>query len=181
MTKKIIFPALLSLSLPFGLAIAQSSQQTATPLLLGDVLKTMSQQEISQMERDVSDTGSLSIDMDISIQAAVDNAIADGLIDIDDADDAAATLSLVSSNAEFFNFDILDAIDEVIENGTFSIDQVRQTLEGFDSLSDEGKALVGDEQFDVADTSDGSLFSQLSDSDKAIVLNNMPVVGNSQQ
>jgi len=174
--QKIVFPAVLGLWLPIGLAVAQTSSQSENPLFLGDVIKTMSQQEISQMQ----DTGSLSIDMDISIQAAIDDAIAQGVIgadDADDADDAAATLSLVSANAEFFNFDILDAIGSVIEDGTFSMDQVRQTLEGFNNLSDEGKALVGDRQFDVADTSDGSLFNQLSDADKSIVLNSMPVVG----
>jgi len=171
--QKIVFPAVLGLWLPIGLAVAQTSSQSENPLFLGDVIKTMSQQEISQMQ----DTGSLSIDMDISIQAAIDDAIAQGVIGADDADDAAATLSLVSANAEFFNFDILDAIGSVIEDGTFSMDQVRQTLEGFNNLSDEGKTLVGDRQFDVADTSDGSLFNQLSDADKSIVLNSMPVVG----
>jgi len=171
--QKIVFPAVLGLWLPIGLAVAQTSSQSENPLFLGDVIKTMSQQEISQMQ----DTGSLSIDMDISIQAAIDDAIAQGVIGADDADDAAATLSLVSANAEFFNFDILDAIGSVIEDGTFSMDQVRQTLEGFNNLSDEGKTLVGDRQFDVADTSDGSLFNQLSDADKSFVLNSMPVVG----
>jgi len=175
--QKIVFPAVLGLWLPIGLAVAQTSSQSENPLFLGDVIKTMSQQEISQMQ----DTGSLSIDMDISIQAAIDDAIAQGVIGADDADDAAATLSLVSANAEFFNFDILDAIGSVIEDGTFSMDQVRQTLEGFNNLSDEGKALVGDRQFDVADTLDGSLFNQLSDADKSIVLNSMPVVGASTQ
>ncbi len=174
---KIVFPALLGICLPLGLAVAQTNKHTDNPLFLGDVIKTMSQQEISQM----ADSGSLSIDMDISIQAAVDDAIADGVIGAEDADDAAATLSLVTANAEFFNFDILDAIGEVIENGTFSMDQIRQTLEGFNTLSDDGKALVGDSEFDVADTSDGSLFNQLSDQDKSIVLNSMPVVGANPQ
>ena len=174
---KIVFPALLGICLPLGLAVAQTNKHTDNPLFLGDVIKTMSQQEISQM----ADSGSLSIDMDISIQAAVDDAIADGVIGAEDTDDAAATLSLVTANAEFFNFDILDAIGEVIENGTFSMDQIRQTLEGFNTLSDDGKALVGDSEFDVADTSDGSLFNQLSDQDKSIVLNSMPVVGANPQ
>ena len=65
----------------------------------------------------------------------------------------------------------------MIASGEFSMEEVRQTLEGFNTLSDAGKSLVGNESFDATDTSDGSLFSQLSDADKAIVLNNMPVVG----
>jgi len=57
-----------------------------------------------------------------------------------------------------------------------AIAEIRQTLEGFNTLSDAGKTIVGNENFDAQDTTAGSLFSQLSASDKAIVLNNMPVV-----
>ena len=87
-------------------------------------------------------------------------------------------LNLPPRHAEYFNFDILEAIGDVIASGEFSMEEVRQTLEGFNTLSDAGKSLVGNEAFDATDTADGSLFSQLSDADKAIVLNNMPVVGN---
>lgn len=162
-----------------GAAIAQTSETGAIPSL-ADVMGSMSEAEVSQMESNVSSAGSLSMDMDVSIESAVNDAISEGLISADQAEDAAATLEIISSNAEFFNFDILDAIGEVIESGEFSIEDIRQTLEGFNTLSDAGKALVGNESFDSTDTSDGSLFSQLSDADKAIVLNNMPVVGNDQ-
>lgn len=160
-------------------AFAQSSETGAIPSL-ADVMGTMTSEEVSQMESNVSDGGSLSMDMDMSIETAVNDAVAEGLISADQAEDAAATLEIVSSNAEFFNFDILDAIGEVIASGEFSMEEVRQTLEGFNTLSDAGKALVGNEEFDASDTDDGSLFSQLSDADKAIVLNNMPVVGNDE-
>ena len=160
-------------------AFAQSSETGAIPSL-ADVMGSMTSEEVSQMESNVSDGGSLSMDMDMSIETAVNDAVAEGLISADQAEDAAATLEIVSSNAEFFNFDILDAIGEVIASGEFSMEEVRQTLEGFNALSDAGKALVGNEEFDASDTDDGSLFSQLSDADKAIVLNNMPVVGNDE-
>lgn len=160
-------------------AFAQSSDTGAIPSL-ADVMGSMTSEEVSQMESNVSDGGSLSMDMDMSIETAVNDAVAEGLISADQAEDAAATLEIVSSNAEFFNFDILDAIGEVIASGEFSMEEVRQTLEGFNTLSDAGKALVGNEEFDASDTDDGSLFSQLSDADKAIVLNNMPVVGNDE-
>lgn len=160
-------------------AFAQSSETGAIPSL-ADVMGSMTSEEVSQMESNVSDGGSLSMDMDMSIETAVNDAVAEGLISADQAEDAAATLEIVSSNAEFFNFDILDAIGEVIASGEFSMEEVRQTLEGFNTLSDAGKALVGNEEFDASDTDDGSLFSQLSDADKAIVLNNMPVVGNDE-
>ena len=160
-----------------SVSFAQSSDTGAIPSL-ADVMGSMSSEEVSQMESNASEN-SLSMDMDVSIETAVNDAVADGLITAEQAEDAAATLEIVSSNAEFFNFDILDAIGEVIESGEFTMEEV-QTLEGFNTLSDAGKALVGNEQFDATDTASGSLFSQLSDADKAIVLNNMPVVGNDQ-
>ena len=161
-----------------SVSFAQTSDTGAIPSL-ADVMGSMSSEEVSQMESNASEN-SLSMDMDVSIETAVNDAVADGLITAEQAEDAASTLEIVSSNAEFFNFDILDAIGEVIESGDFTMEEVRQTLEGFNTLSDAGKALVGNEQFDATDTASGSLFSQLSDADKAIVLNNMPVVGNDQ-
>ena len=171
--------ALTAALLMSGTTLAQSTDTGAIPSL-ADVMGSMTDAEVSQMESNVSDAGSLSMDMDVSIETAVSDAIEDGLISADQAEDAAATLEIISSNAEFFNFDILDAIGEVIESGEFSMQDIRQTLEGFNTLSDAGKALVGNEEFDSTDTTDGSLFSQLSAADKAIVLNNMPVVGNDQ-
>ena len=158
-------------------AIAQDA--SAVPSL-ADVIGTLSSDEISQMESDVSEEGSLSLDMDVTVEAAVNEAIEDGLISADQAEDAAASLELIQANADFFNFDILDAIGEVIESGEFSIEEIRQTLEGFNTLSEAGKSLVGNEDFDATDTSENSLFNQLSDADKQIVMNEMPVVGDDQ-
>lgn len=158
---------------------AQAQDASSVPTL-ADVLGSLTSEEVTSMERDVSVDGSLSLDMDVTVEAAVNDAIEDGLITADQAEDAAASLQLVQANADFFNFDILDAIGEVIESGEFSVEEIRQTLEGFNTLSDAGKALVGNEAFDTTDTSDGSLFSQLSESDKQIVLNEMPVVGNDE-
>ena len=158
-------------------ALAQES--TGVPSL-ADVMGSLSSDEISQMENSVAEEGSLSLDMDITVEAAVSEAIEDGLISADQAEDAAASLELIQANADFFNFDILEAIGEVIESGEFSVEEIRQTLEGFNTLSDAGKSLVGNEEFDVTDTSDSSLFNQLSDADKQIVLNQMPIVGDDQ-
>lgn len=175
--KKITFVALLVAA---PLSFAAQAQDTAAVPSLADVMGGMSDAEVSTMENDTANAGSLSLDMDGTIEAAVSEAIADGLITADQAEDAAATMELIQANAEFFNFDILDALGEVIESGEFSMDQIRTTLEGFNNLSDAGKALVGNSEFDVADDSDGSLFNQLSDADKAIVASQMPVVADDQ-
>ncbi|MGC6518373.1 MAG: hypothetical protein ACON49_10165 [Candidatus Puniceispirillaceae bacterium] len=166
--------ALAMLSAP---ALAQDSAGVPS---LADVMGAMSSEEVTQMEGGVSEEGALSLDMDVTVESAVNEAIEDGLITADQAEDAAASLEIIQANADFFNFDILDAIGEVIESGEFSVEEIRQTLEGFNTLSDAGKALVGNEEFDATDVSDDSLFNQLSDADKQIVLTQMPVVGDDQ-
>lgn len=170
----------LGVSASFVLSVPAFAQDAGAVPSLADVIGTLSSDEISRMESSVADQGSLSFDMDVTVEAAVNEAIEDGLISADQAEDAAASLELIQANADFFNFDIVDAIGEVIESGEFSIEEIRQTLEGFNTLSDAGKALVGNEDFDVTDTADGSLFNQLTDADKQIVLNEMPVVGEDQ-
>lgn len=158
-----------------------SAQDTGIEIpSLADVMTDMDSSEIAEMESSVGDVGALGADfdvaVDVAVEAAVSEAIEEGLISASEATDAAATLTIVSDNAQFFNFDILDVIGEVVESGEFTIAEIRQTLEGFNTLSDAGKTIVGNENFDAQDTTAGSLFSQLSASDKAIVLNNMPVV-----
>ena len=115
---------------------ARAQDATGAVPSLADVMSSMSSEEVSQMESDVSSGGSLSMDMDVTVETAVNDAVAEGLISAEQAEDAAATLEIVSSNAEFFNFDILEAIGDVIASGEFSMEEVRQTLEGFNTLSD---------------------------------------------
>ena len=86
---------------------ARAQDATGAVPSLADVMSSMSSEEVSQMESDVSSGGSLSMDMDVTVETAVNDAVAEGLISAEQAEDAAATLDIVSSNAEFFNFDIL--------------------------------------------------------------------------
>ena len=130
-----------------------SAQDTGIEIpSLADVMTDMDSSEIAEMESSVGDVGALGADfdvaVDVAVEAAVSEAIEEGLISASEASDAAATLTLVSDNAQFFNFDILDAIGSVVESGEFSIAEVRSTLEGFNNLSDAGKTVVGNEEFD---------------------------------
>ena len=49
---------------------------------LADVMSSMSSEEVTQMESDVSSGGSLSMDMDVTIEAAVSDAVSEGLISV---------------------------------------------------------------------------------------------------
>lgn len=183
-------------------APALLSQDTTSEVpSLADVISAVDDTELAILENSVGSDIALSADFDSTIDTVVAEAIEEGLISADEAADTAATLSLVSSNTEFFNFDILDVIGAVIEDGTYTISQVRNTLEGFNTLSDSGKAIVGRQDFnyisavitydpvEVAnDTDEGrhmaaslAIWNQLSDADKAIVVNQMPVLSEQAQ
>ena len=185
--KKVIF------GLAIGLAInisAVSAQDTGVEIpSLADVITNMDSSEIAAMESAIGDTGSLSADFDIAIDAAVETAVADaieeGLISASEATDAAAALTIVSDNAQFFNFDILDAIGEVVESGEFTIAEVRSTLEGFNNLSDAGKTVVGQESFDYIASQDNThpdytnakaSWDSLSAADQSVVVNQMTLL-----
>ena len=165
--KKIALAAVFLASTSFT-AFAQTGTEVPS---LQSVLGAMNEAEVSQVESTVSEQGSFTEDIDVAIEQAVNEAVSEGLITAEQAADAAASLEIVNSNAEFFNFDILAAIGDIVEQGA-SIEDVRATLEGFQQLSDAGKAIVGQESFSV----DSPAFNQLSTEDQAIINSQMPLL-----
>ena len=159
-----------------GTSLSAFAQTGAEVPSLQSVLGAMNEAEISQVESSVTEQGSFTEDIDIAIEQAVNEAVSEGLITAEQAADAAASLQIVNSNAEFFNFDILATIGDVIEQGA-SIEDVRATLEGFQSLSDAGKSVVGQDTFYVSD-GDGfsDAYNGLSDADKAVINGQMPLL-----
>ena len=177
--KKVLFAVTVASAMASVPAIAQTGSDVEVevpPLAL--VLEGLSDVEVSEVVTAAQAEGSIDADVDIAISDAVSEAVAEGLISSEEAVDATAALEIVASNAEFFDFDILEAIGDVIDSGEFTIEEVRETLEGFNSLSDAGKALVGQEGFDTdPNNAEGyALYQSLSAEDQAIVDNNMPVL-----
>jgi len=142
---------------------------------LADVLSEMSDVEISEMEQSVFDAGALDFDTQSMIQNEIEAALEEGLISPEQASDVDIALEIVNANAEFFDFDILKEISELIAEGEFSEAQIRQTLQAFDSLSDADKAIVASEEFDANDVNN-ALYQQVSAEGKAIIQANMPVL-----
>lgn len=164
-------------------AFAQSTDIEVQVPSLASALDGLSDAELSEVEAEVA-SGDIDGDVDVAISDAVSEAVTEGLISSEEAVDATAALEIVASNAEFFDFDILEAIGEVLSSGEVSIDEIRDTLEGFNSLSDAGKAIVGQQGFELTDATyadQNSMFNQLSDADKAIVVNEMSVVDDRSQ
>lgn len=172
-----------------GNAYAQDATGSVEIPSLADVVSNMDASELSEMESSIADMGSIAVDIDVaidaSVEAAVSEAIEEGLISAEEAADATASLSLVADNAQFFNFDILDAIASIVESGEFTIAEVRSTLEGFNSLSEAGKTVVGQESFDYIaahDSSDPNYtdakaeWDKLSVADKSVVENQMTAI-----
>jgi len=143
--------------------------------LLADVLNDMNDVEILEMEQSVFDTGALDFDTQSIIQNEIEAALEEGLISPEQASDLDIALEIVNANAEYFDFDILQEISDLIEEGEFSEAQIRQTLQAFDSLSDADKALVANEGFDANDPGN-ALYQQVSAEGKSIIRANMPVL-----
>jgi len=142
---------------------------------LADVLNDMNDVEILEMEQSVFDTGALDFDTQSIIQNEIEAALEEGLISPEQASDLDIALEIVNANAEYFDFDILQEISDLIEEGEFSEAQIRQTLQAFDSLSDADKALVANEGFDANDPGN-ALYQQVSAEGKSIIQANMPVL-----
>jgi len=142
---------------------------------LADVLNDMNDVEILEMEQSVFDTGALDFDTQSMIQNEIEAALEEGLISPEQASDLDIALEIVNANAEYFDFDILQEISDLIEEGEFSEAQIRQTLQAFDSLSDADKALVANEEFDANDPGN-ALYQQVSAEGQTIIRDNMPVL-----
>lgn len=166
--KKIVF------ALPVIAMASFAQAQTGEVPALSDVLSSMSETEISSLEADVANDGSITGDIDVAIGSAIDDAITDGLITADQADMAREALTIVNANSDYFNFDILAVIEEGLGNGDFTLEELNQTLSGFQSLSEAGKAIVAQESF-TGDPNEAD-FQSLSAEDQAIVTNSMPAV-----
>jgi len=142
---------------------------------LADVLNDMNDVEILEMEQSVFDTGALDFDTQSMIQNEIEAALEEGLISPEQASDLDIALEIVNANAEYFDFDILQEISDLIEEGEFSEAQIRQTLQAFDSLSDADKALVANEGFDATDPGN-ALYQQVSAEGQSIIRDNMPML-----
>ena len=142
---------------------------------LADVLNDMNDVEILEMEQSVFDTGALDFDAQSMIQNEIEAALEEGLISPEQASDLDIALEIVNANTEYFDFDILQEISDLIEEGEFSEAQIRQTLQAFDSLSDADKALVANEGFDANDPGN-ALYQQVSAEGQTIIRDNMPVL-----
>jgi len=153
-------------------ALEEAAQEEIVPL--ADLIDTMTDAEINQMEEAAMETESLTFDVEQMIEAAVEEAVATGTVGPELTENAAAVVELVNANAEFFDFDILDEIADIIAEGEFTEAQIRQTLEGFNQLSDADKALVGQEAFEAVDSN--ALYQQVSAAGKTIIAEKMPLL-----
>ena len=140
-----------------------------------EILSEMDDVEILQMEQTVNDTGTLDLDTDMVVENQIIAALEEGLISPENASDVEVVMEIVNANAEYFNFDILQEISDLIAEGEFSETQIRQTLEAFDSLSDADKAIVAQEEFDAQDAGN-ALYQRVSAEGRAIIQANMPVL-----
>ena len=80
--------------------------------------------------------------------AVVNQAFESGLISADEASDVEAALEILEANTQFFDFDLLGLIDELLAEGVVTTEELYTTLDLFNQLSVADKTEVGKESFD---------------------------------
>ena len=136
---------------------------------LGSVLESLSGEEMSSFEESLVGATSLNADIELAFSTeTVELALEQGLITEEEAQDVAGALEILEANAEFFQFDIQDVIFQALEEGDVSLDEITLTLNAFNQLSDAGKAIVGQENFDPNDLSaaDKAIYDSVTPADE---------------
>ena len=133
---------------------------------LGSVLESLSGEEMSSFEESLVGAANLNSDIEMAFSAeALDLAIEQGIISQEDAQDVGKALEIIESNAEYFDFDLSAVAFDALESGDITLDQLGEMLAVFDQLSDAGKAIVGQEDFELTP----EIEAQLSPEDLALI------------
>jgi len=128
---------------------------------LGDAISGLTEQDFANS----AGAGDISVQIDAALDSAmVADALEQGLITQEEAGTLNQALEIIEANIDNFDFDIQAMIAEALENGDVNLQQVTETLNAFDQLSDAGKEIVGQETFNPLNGQ-----GNLSDADWAIV------------
>ena len=117
---------------------------------LGDVLGDLSSAELQDFNDSLVSEDSIMLDdFEGTLNVAVVNqAFESGLISADEASDVEAALEILEANTQFFDFDLLGLIDELLAEGVVTTEELYTTLDLFNQLSVADKTEVGKESFD---------------------------------
>ena len=117
---------------------------------LGDVLGELSTTELDAFntELDTAVEPMLDIDLDVSFDIAIVNeAVSQGLITEQDAEDLSGALAVIEDNAGYFNFDFEEFIADAIGQGWATPSEISAVMLVFDRLPPAAKTIIGDETF----------------------------------
>ena len=116
---------------------------------LGDVLGDLSTTELDAFNDSLAGEDTIMMDdFEGSLNIAIiDQALDEGFITADEAADVEAALAIIDDNAEFFDFDLLALVEELLAEGVVTTDELYTTLDLFNSLSVADKTIVGQESF----------------------------------
>ena len=153
----------LTLAIAMATASSFSLAENHVPALSA-VLSGLSDSQRSTFETDIGSAMNLNADIDAVFEAAtINQALEQGVITAAQAEQAEQALAIIEANADSFSFDVQDAIADALANGV-DLDEISQTLNVFDTLSDADKAIVGQEAFgDPSQSAEAqALWDQLS-------------------
>ena len=161
MIKTRYFSLFSFLILTISLSASFVEAQEAEIVPLGDAISGLTEQDFANR----AGAGDISVQIDAALDSAmVADALEQGLITQEEAGTLNQALEIIEANIENFDFDIQAMIAEALENGDVNLQQVTETLNAFEQLSDAGKAIVGQETFNPLNGQ-----GNLSDADWEIV------------
>ena len=143
---------------------------------LGDVLGELSTTELDAFntELDTAVEPMLDIDLDVSFDIAVVNeAVSQGLITEQDAEDLSGALAVIEDNAGYFNFDFEEFIADAIGQGWATPAQISEVMVVFDRLPVAAKSIIGDKDFQPFESlscTDAGASSCTSDKNSALIV-----------
>ena len=116
---------------------------------LGDVLGELSTTELDAFNDSLVEAPSvITEDLEVTLDLVlVNDALDQGFINESEAEDLETALGIIEANEDFFDFDLQGLLSQLLQAGFITAEEIADTLQVFDTLSDSDKSIVGSESF----------------------------------
>lgn len=116
---------------------------------LSDALGDLSSAELQDFNDSLTEAPSvITEDLQGTLDVVlVNEALDQGLITESEASQLEGALAIIEKNEDFFNFDLQGLLTQLLDAGFITPQEISDTLQVFDTLTDGDKSIVGDEEF----------------------------------
>lgn len=163
----------------FLVTLIASSAQAENVESLADALNNLSPEQQAELTSGLTGMATSIPELPPVITTdLIEQAVEQGILTEAQASNQAEALAIIESNQHHFDFDVFETLGTAVDQGTLTEENALQLLNAFNSLSDAGKQLVGQQAFGTEDGN--ALYQQLSESDRGIIDSVSQQIGESQ-